>query len=313
MKTLFVLLTFFLLLISLQAHPSWAFIMDENEKIYLVDLLTDDGTLMQIDLKTQELKVVATGFHCHSMHLGKDGNIYAGLNIWRQGEIEGEGHNYLICIDTEDGSLDTLLFSERYLDYFGADIAMTEDLSTVLYIYQNHIYAKALPNKPTRKWIDHTFKKASTIALDGRGDLWIADTREQDGTLFRWNKKEGLQAVASGLIPARPEHPVFEERRHHLFFGIGFNEKGDPLVTESADRKVVEVLPFGKKRLIYQSDRNWHPLRAFEYKGQYYVLETGWQSGKGFLDSRIRILNEQLEVEKTVIVHTKRRELEVEK
>jgi hypothetical protein len=41
--------------------------------------------------------------------------------------------------------------------------------------------------------------------------------------------------------------------------------------------------------------------------------KTGWQSGKGFLDSKIRILNEQLEVEKTVIVHTKRRELEVEK
>ncbi len=299
--------------ISIYAHPSWAFIMDKNEKIYLVDLLSSDGTLMRIDLKTEELKVLATGFHCHSMQLGKDGHIYAGLNIWRQGEIEGEGHNYLIRINTDDGTLDTLLFSDRYLNYFGGDIAMTGDLSTVLYTYQNHIYAKTLPNQPTRKWLDHTFQRASTIAVDKNGTLWIADTRERDGTLYRLDKNGVLQAYCSGLIPAKPDHPVFKERRHHIFFGIGFNEKGDPMVTESADRKVVEVFSSGKKRLIYQSDRNWHPLRAFQYKGHYYVLETGWRPGKGFLDSKIRVLNEQLEVEKTLIVHTKRRELEVEK
>jgi hypothetical protein len=182
MKTLFVLLTFFLLLISLQAHPSWAFIMDENEKIYLVDLLTDDGTLMQIDLKTQELKVVATGFHCHSMHLGKDGNIYAGLNIWRQGEIEGEGHNYLICIDTEDGSLDTLLFSERYLDYFGADIAMTEDLS-LFYISTKTTF----------------MRKLFPISLPGNGS--IIPLKRQVPLLWMEEEISGSRIPASRMGP----------------------------------------------------------------------------------------------------------------
>lgn len=311
MKKLFFFSLLLLYPFSMNAHPSWAFIIDQHEKIYLVDLTEGDGTLMQINLKTEQLKVLATGFHCHSMQLGKDGHIYAGLNIWRQGEIEGEGHNYLIRINTVNGRLDTLLFSDRYLNYFGGDIAMSQDLSNVYYTYKNHIYAKKLPNQPTLKLLDHTFKRASTIALDEKGDLWIADTREKDGTLYRWNQQKGLRTYATGLIPAKPSAPVFKDRRHHIFYGIGFNKKGDPMVTESADRKVMEISFSGQKRLIYQSPKHWHPLMAFHHNDKYYVLENGWKIPFGYQGMKIQVLDEKLEKERTYVINTKKQKLEV--
>lgn len=291
------------------AHPSWAFLIDEQGCIYLVDLMSDDGALMYVDVNKEELTVLATGFHGHSMHFGADGHIYAGLNIWRQGEIEGEGHNYLIRINTRTQDLDTLLFSDRYLDFFGADISMSDDLKTVYYNYSDHIYAKTLPSEPTRKLIDHTFERPGPIAPDLKGNLWIADVRHKDGALFCWNAGEGLHEYATGLIPRHPEQPVFKERRHHIFFGLSFSLDGHPIITESAGRKAVEVLPNGKKRLIYQSPPHWHPLMVRHHKRKYYVLENGWKVPGGYQGMRIRVLDQQLDLIENIEVDARKRKV----
>ncbi len=305
--TLGILITLFV--INASAHPSWGFIVDQDGTFFLVDLSENDGTLMCFDMENKEVTILATGFHAHSMHLGNDGHIYAGLNIWRQGEIEGEGHNYLIRINTETLKLDTLLFSDRYLRFFGGDISMSQDLSTVYYGYQNHIYAKTLPDEPTRKLFDWTFKRESNTLMDSQGELWIADTRFNNGTIYQWNEVEGLREYASNLIPEKPKHPVFKTRRHHIFYGTSFSPNQNPIITESGDRKALEVLEGGKTKLIYQSPRNWHPLMVQFYDGHYYVLENGYKRFKGFLGLRIQVLNEKLEVVKTIKVDTKNRKL----
>ena len=113
------------------------------------------------------------------------------------------------------------------------------------------------------------------------------------------------------LIPAKPRAPVFKERRHNIFYGIGFNEKGDPIITESADRKVVEISPFGHKKLINQSPKHWHPLMAVHHGGKYYVLENGWKIPFGYQGMKIQVLNEKLGIERTFVVNPQKEKLEV--
>ena len=260
----------------LLAHPSWGIVVDDNGCIYFADVMHNgDGTLWRIDPESHELEAVFKNFHAHQIYMDDSQNIFAGVAIWRTGEIEGEGHNYLFKYETQSKTLDTLLFTDDWDEYHGQNFALSKDGEGVYFTMNKQIHIKPFNGK-SRPLVNHTFGHIDTMITDYNGTLWITDSEANNGTLYRWSTSEGLVAYAQDLMPQDPEDPLFEERRHQTFYGIGFSHRELPLLTENANRSINEITEDRKSKVVYRSEPYWSPTGIYFKNGYYYIIETGY-------------------------------------
>jgi protocatechuate 3,4-dioxygenase beta subunit len=285
-------------LASLSAHPSWGIVVDPDENIYFVDVMHNgDGTLWRIAPHYQKLEAVFTKFHAHQMIMDQSGQIWIAQAIWRSGEIEGEGYNFLYRFSPETNNLDTVVFTEDWDEFYGGSFTMSADSRSAYFQMNEQVQVKPLEGGKTHPLLNHKFGRINTLATGPDGTLWITDKRHKGGTLFRWSSTTGLEEYATELLPDNPADPIFEEERHQLLYGIGFSVSGNPLITDNSQRCIQEILPGNKKKRVFQSEKNWHPVGVYERNERYYVMETGW-SKKGHLGPRISILNASFQLEK---------------
>lgn len=297
-KHLFFLLLLYTLPAKIQAHPSWGIVVDANGCIYFADVMHNgDGTLWRLDPSTKELEAIYTNFHAHHIYLHKPNEIITGIAKWRTGEIEGEGHNYLFKYETNVKTLDTLLFTDDWDEYHGQVFTMSKDLKNVYFAMNKQIHIKPLGGKTT-PLLSRQFKRISTLATDRNGNLYISDSHYKNGTLFKWNRTEGLIELANNLIEQKPDNPIFEEKRFQLFYGISFSKKNKPLVTESASRTIKQIGHNGSHKVVYKSPLNWTPNGVYYYNEKYYIMETGYD--KKHLGPRIIITDSDFNIISTL-------------
>lgn len=276
LKALIFLLLFFCLSLNIQAHPSWGIIVDENGCIYFVDVMHNgDGSLWKLDPNTQQLEAVYSNFHAHQIYINKPNEIVAAIAKWRTGEIEGEGHNYLFKYDTNLRTLDTLLFTDDWDEFHGQTFAISKNLKEVYFSMNKQVKVKYIEGN-TRPLTNHKFQRINTLTTDDNGNLYITDSNYKNGTLYIWNKSSGLRELAHNLLEQNPKFPIFEEKRHQLFYGIAFSKDNKPLITESASRTIKEVWPDGSYKIVYTSKLHWTPNGVFFKNGKYYIMETGY-------------------------------------
>ena len=292
-----ILLFFYFFLVSctgLLSHPSWGIIVDSLENIYFVDVLHNgDGSLWKIHADHQKIEAVQTYFHAHDIQMDHQGRVWAAIAIWRSGEIEEEGHNYLFQYHPETNQLDTILFTEDWDEFHGSVFAVSPDIDQVYFTMDNKLLAKPLDGGAAYPVIDHEFGRLNTMVIGPNGKLWITDKRQANGTLYQWSEQDGLTVFAQNLFPQIPANPIFEEVRHQLFYGIGFSFEGHPILSDNAERRLVEILGPKETRTVFQSEEKWHPSGIFTHNGKYYMLETGWEDGQGHLGPRVNILDDQ--------------------
>lgn len=297
LKSLVFLLLFYCLSLHIQAHPSWGIIVDENGCIYFADVMHNgDGSLWKLDPNTQQLEVVYSNFHAHQIYINKPNEIVAAIAKWRTGEIEGEGHNYLFKYDTNLKKLDTLLFTDDWDAFHGQNFAISKDLKEVYFSMNKKVNVKYI-NGNTKPLINHEFQRINTLTTDDNGNLFITDSNYKNGTLYIWTKLSGLKELANNLMEQNPINPIFEEKRHQLFYGISFSKDDKPLVTESASRTIKEVSQDGSHKIIYTSKLNWTPNGVFYKDGKYYIMETGYD--KQHLGPRIIITDSNFKILQT--------------
>ena len=272
---------------TILAHPSWGIVVDDNGCIYFADVMHNgDGTLWRIDPETHELEAVFKNFHAHQIYMDAHQNIFAGVAIWRTGEIEGEGHNYLFKYETKTKTMDTLLFTDDWDEYHGQNFALSIDWNSIYFTMDKQIHMKPL-NGETSPLIDHIFGHVDTMITDKDGVLWITDSQANNGTLYQWSSDKGLVTYAQDLMPQNPKDPLFEEKRHQTFYGIGFSHEGFPLLTENASRSIHEVAENGSSKVVYHSEAYWSPSGVYFKNDHYYIIETGYH--RGHLGPRIVI------------------------
>ena len=293
------LLSLFLLsttAIGVTAHPSWGLVVDDRGCIYFADVLHNgDGTLWKINPEESSLEAVFTNFHAHNITINQQNEITAGLAIWRSGEIEEEGHNYLLKYYPETGHCDTLLFTDDWDEFHGQTFTMSSSEKELYFSIHGQLYIKPIGGK-TQLLLQHKFQHLGTLTLGHEGGLWITDSRKNGGSLYLWNQQNGLVEIANRILPEKPAAPIFKDTRHQLLFGVGFTPDCEPLVTENADRAIWRINEQGEKFKVYQSPLYWSPVGVYYKNGNYYVMEVGYQGGTGHLGPRILILDKNFAI-----------------
>jgi len=267
-------ISFLLILSSINSnsHPSWGIIKAKNGSIYFVDVMHNgDGTLWEIK-PDGRLIAKRTNIHAHQLSLSPEGDLFVAESIWRTGEIEGEGHNYLYKFGI-DGSVDTLLFTDDWDLFFGGSFGVNSQ-GQIFFSINKHLWRYG--KEGAAKHIDQEFHGLNTLFIDSKDRIWITERDENEGTLYVYNGGE-LQTVATHLIPLNPPHPAFEERRHQSFYGISEDEQGNIYVCENGWRKIYKVTPDFEVSEFYQSQFPWYPVGITFDDSYPVVMEVGYE------------------------------------
>jgi hypothetical protein len=287
---LLIVLTIAFLSPVIQSHPSWGIIVDGNGIVYFVEPMHNGGgTLWSYNPDSRTLNAVYKRFHAHNLTINKYGDIHAAVAIWRSGEIEGEGHNYLFKYDPQAQTLDTLIFTDDWDAFYGGDFAITTDKQNVYFPMNGALHERNLKTQKTTT-LNVDIDRLCTMSFDEQDNLWITDSKHKDGTLFKWNTTDGMTEVVTNFFPEDRSTAIFDEPNHHLFFGIGFSEHGTPLLTENVQNSIWEIAPDGHKTQCYTSDSHWHPSGVYYHDCRYYVMEFGYTNRN--LGPRIVILDQ---------------------
>ena len=272
LKSLVIILAVFFCLFDSQAHPSWGIACAPDGTIYFVDVMHNgDGTLWKIQ-EDGSLQKMITNIHAHQMVLGENGKLYVAEAIWRQGEIEDEGHNYLYEI-TPDGKMDTMIFTDDWDLFFGGGFAINS-ASDVYFSMNKQVFQYG--EKGANAVTPHKFKSVNTIFSDSKDRIWITDRAYKNGTIFVYTKGGGLQEVASNLIPEDPIDPPFEKPRHQMFYGISEDTDGNIYVAENGWRKIYRIDSNFETTEYYESRPPWYPVGITFDKSVPVVMEVGY-------------------------------------
>lgn len=267
--------------IDIVAHPSWGIAVDQSGVVYFVDVLHHGGTLWKYDWRNERQEALFSGdFHAHSLQMVGD-ELYIGVNVWKEGEIEGSGHNYLFRYNINTRELDTLEFSSDYDRFYGGNVLFDADDQLAYYPMNKTLRVFDLKSERTSVVNPHLFERLSTTGFDHQERVWATDSYAHSGSLYFLNGSGQWELYARNLIDPHPENPVYAERSHYLLYGFCFNQDNHPVITESATRSVWEIKPNGKKKLIYISPENHFPCGVFFWNNKYIVMEVGYIKGKG--------------------------------
>jgi|GEM_PF-1117442 len=295
-------IAFSLLSYVCSAHPSWGIVVGQDGNIYYVDVMHHgDGGLCRINPSSNKLEVIQDNLHAHYLQVDNNGILWAAADLWHEGEIEGEGHHYLVKCDPSTNIIDTVFFTDDEDVFFGNNFAVDGKNGVVYFTIHNKIFANDFRGQTTQV-IDHEFGWINTFNTDQQGNIWITDKQKDNGTLYQWNKEEGLNAYAANLLQEPIADPIFKEANHHRLYAIGFDVDGSPLLCDNATRTIRKIGPSGVIDTVYKSPDSWHPIGIYTYNGRYYVMETGWNK-KGHLGPKIIILDESFNKTEEIIIN----------
>ncbi|MEQ9062799.1 MAG: hypothetical protein RIE58_01390 [Vicingaceae bacterium] len=278
--------------LPLQSHPSWGIAVDSKGDVYFVDVMHNDGTLWKYEVKTGKTTALITGhFHAHNMQITPGDVLYIGTQIWIDGEIMGDGHNYFFKYDIKTNKLDTLIYSENYERFFGGEALYDKGLNRVFFFHDGKLRAYNLDSEKSLILSNRVFDRKCTMILGQKGDLYISDAMHDNGTIWHYKNQMGVQKIADNLIDQNPKKPVYPEKRFQLFYGMAFTADQNLIYTENANRTVVE-LTGGMKKVLYQSPEKYHPTAVALYDEKYYIIEVGYLPGKGHVGPNLVVLED---------------------
>ncbi len=283
------------------AHPSWGIVADKQGNIYYVDVMHHgDGGLCRINAAHNKLEVIQDNLHAHYLQADNDGNLWAAADIWHQGEIEGEGHHYLVKYNPSANAIDTVFFTDDEDIFFGNNFSVDSKNNLVYFTIHNKIFANDFHGHTTQI-VEHEFGWVNTFNADKYGNIWITDKQKDNGTLYKWNRDEGLTTYASGLLREPINSPIFEESNHQRLYAISFDDDGTPLLCDNATRTLRKILADGTVETVYKSPMYWHPIGVFKQNGNYYVMESGWDKN-GHKGPKIIIFDENFNQTEELII-----------
>lgn len=255
------------------AHPSWGIVATGQGDVYFVDILHNGGgTLWKYSAKG-DLSKVHSDFHAHNLELDAEGDLWLAEMVWKEGEIEGEGHHRLLRI-TLGGRKDTLLFSEDPSSFSGVNFGV-DATQNIFFVEENTVFRRSLDG-PVEEIPSPRFERINCLEVDDRGKVWVLDNYKQGGSLWYWTPAEGWKLYAANLYDQRTDQALFEEKHLHIFYAIYIDGAGVPYICDNFSRSVRKLSHDSAPETLFQSDKHWNPLGiAFRGK-EMLVLEAGY-------------------------------------
>lgn len=214
-------------------------------------------------------------FHAHDLCLDVNSNLWLAENLWIQGKIEGEGQHSLIKI-SPTFEVDTLIVTRDKDRFNGSALAIGPN-EEIYFINKKQVYKYS--EKGTDLFIKHRFSQPKTLMVDTEGIMWITDSGVNDGTLYQYSEKKGLVKFADNIMPSEPQSPLFNEKHLQFLIGIAKDGEGNIYISENAGCRIIKIKPSGEKSIFYESTLFWSPMNVAFYKGDAYIMETGYNKG----------------------------------
>lgn len=280
----FLLLGLFLLCATgLFAHPPWGMVVKDDGTVYFADVFHgNDGTLWKYSPDGSLISLLEE-FHCHTLVGDQEGNLWAGVHIWREGEIEGDGINLLLKIRENEGKVkvDTVLNTRHYSEFAASIFALRPDGKNLYFSGGNTVMLQEIDAQTTMLGtISRSFfPRINSLYCDPADNLWITDSELDNGTLFRWNPESGLTTIAKNLFPIDRKDAIFEETNHHLFSGINTDPAfpGKVFLADNVTRSIRIIdIKSGKDSVFYHSTSPWYPLNIDFANGVPYIMEAAY-------------------------------------
>ena len=269
--------------VNVQAHPSYGLVRLPDGTLLFADVLHNEGTIWRYN-GTDGLTKLLTHEHCHFLYRDAKGSVW------------GTDHDYLPELETNRNSLWKLAPSGKRKQIV---IAPTTDASVfsgvnfvvdrqgqIYYPHDRQILRRHQNGKPT-PFIDHRFGRIMSLQMDQYDRLYLTDTYESGGSLFRIEPNGKRTRLATDLKQKAPVDPPFPEDRFNLLFAVNVSAEGTAWVASSGGRQIVEIAPSGTKDIIFRSESPWYPVAGLKADNALYVMEAGYQSGIGNFGPRI--------------------------
>ena len=291
MKQFFIIILSISCLGELVAHPSYGLVITEKGNLVFCDVLHDGGTIWQFD-KQGKLSQLLTEEHCHFIFLDHRGNIW------------GTNHEYLPSTDNNRNTLWKLVNEQKEIiikpttdpELFSG-VNFVVDKQGNIFFNHNHKLYKRDTGGQTELFIAHEFERVNSLQMDMHDNIYVMDMNAQQGTIFNIDPSGQLIRLADSLIEEHPENPPFPEPRFNMFFGAYVDQEGNVYVANSGPRRIIKVYPNGEREHIYHSQSPWYPVAYTQKEGTAYVMEMGYEGGRGNFGPRIiRISNGSTEV-----------------
>ena len=282
LRNLVVTITLGASLVEGSAHPSFGLIKTGEQTFVFCDVLHNAGTIWQFSERNGLSKLLVDE-HCHFLFQGADNSIW------------GTDHEYLPEKATNENTLwklspegeKQIVIPPTTESHLFSGVNFTVDRTgRIYYPFDRRIYHR-LPNQVPTLFLDHQFGRIMSMQMDHNENLYVADTYESGGSLFKISPEGVLECLATDLKEKNPTNPPFPEDHFNLLFGIGVSPNGNAFVASSGGRKVTKIAPGKSPTTVFRSKSPWYPVAALEENGILYVMEAGYQSKKGNFGPRL--------------------------
>ena len=286
MKQLFIFILFMFNLAKIMAHPSFGLVITAENHLVFCDVLHKGGTIWQLD-NQGKLTHLLTGEHCHFIILDHRGYIWGTNDEY----LESTDENRSTLWKLKNNKKEIIISPTTDPKKFAGCNFVVDKQGNIFFHHDKQLY-KHDKSGHTQLYLNRVFGRINSLQMDDRENIYVMDMYEDEGTIFKIDPSGQIARFATHVIEQHPQNPPFPEARFNMFFGAFVDQGGNIFVTNSGPRRVLKITPDGEKEHIYHSEAPWYPVAFTQKDGIAYVMEMGYEGGRGNFGPRIMKISE---------------------
>lgn len=263
MKKLILLLFYFFIINSLEAHPGIGIVMDNEGNVYYTDL-----THVWKIPKEGKLTIAVENVHTHELYLDSNGNLY-GEHEWYNGEATDTWGNYVWCLN-KDGDFEKVIPDfEGFLD----NTTLIRDNEGNSYWSKKsgngEVLMKQSVNGDNYKFSSHQFDDIRWMHFSTNDEnLYVVDNLK----IKKITPSGNVEVLAENL--KENGAPFMGVGDRHYIFGLWTDTHKNIYVALYGAGKVKKINHKGEITTVFVSDEGWSPSGGLiEKNGTLWIME----------------------------------------
>ncbi|WP_430468016.1 hypothetical protein [Winogradskyella ouciana] len=263
MKKLILLLFYFFIINSLEAHPGIGIVMDNEGNVYYTDL-----THVWKISKEGKLTIAVENVHTHELYLDSNGNLY-GEHEWYNGEATDTWGNYVWCLNKEGNFEKVIPDFEGFLD----NTTLIRDNEGNSYWSKKsgngEVLMKQSVNGDNYKFSSHQFDDIRWMHFSTNDEnLYVVDNLK----IKKITPSGNVEVLAENL--KENGAPFMGVGDRHYIFGLWTDTHKNIYVALYGAGKVKKINHKGEITTVFVSDEGWSPSGGLiEKDGTLWIME----------------------------------------
>jgi DNA-binding beta-propeller fold protein YncE len=244
--------------IPLYAHPPVSVVFDSRGNAYYSDL----EQVWQV-ARNGTQRVVVPHVHTHELFIDAQDNLF-GEHLWYEGEKTDRWGHYVWRRDARGTITKVIPNTEGFL----TDYSFVRDRTGSMYFAKGNSVVRRTPAGRNDILASGQFRDIRWMHVTPDGTLYLIDA----GDVVRITPDKRVTRIARGL--AKTSLLRMHIALRHALQGIWTDRAGNVYVADSANARVLRILPNGSTRVVAESKFGWSPSGgAFDRAGALWILE----------------------------------------